>query len=158
MFSGLHWKVGIVFTLSKTIISDFWTQSALTHTAVSTLNSTELLQHCRKLTFSLLYFLAQNWNWGSWSLLQWSAALQHNFNCSIVLYFTVYYCISLYFTVFHCTSLYFTVLHCTSLYFTVLHCTSLYFTVLYCTSLYFTVLYCTSLYFTEIFSEVQWIT
>ena len=36
MFSGLHRKVGIVFTLSKTIISDFRTQSALTHTAVVT--------------------------------------------------------------------------------------------------------------------------
>ena len=34
MFSGLHRKVGIVFTLSKAINSDFWTQSALTHTAV----------------------------------------------------------------------------------------------------------------------------
>ena len=34
MFSGLHRKVVIVFTLSKTIISYFWTQSALTHTAV----------------------------------------------------------------------------------------------------------------------------
>ena len=35
MFSGLDRKVGRVFTLSKTIISDFWTQSALTHTAVA---------------------------------------------------------------------------------------------------------------------------
>ena len=34
MFSGLYRKVGIVFTLSKTIISDFWTQAALTHTAL----------------------------------------------------------------------------------------------------------------------------
>ena len=34
MFSGLHRKVGIVFILSKAIISDFWTQSALTHTAL----------------------------------------------------------------------------------------------------------------------------
>ena len=37
MFSRLHRKVRIVFTLSKTIISDFWTQSALTHTAMTTL-------------------------------------------------------------------------------------------------------------------------
>ena len=35
MFSGLHRKVAIVFTLSKIIISDFWTQSALTHTAMA---------------------------------------------------------------------------------------------------------------------------
>ena len=34
MFLVLHRKVGLVFTLSKTIISDFWTQSALTYTAV----------------------------------------------------------------------------------------------------------------------------
>ena len=34
MFSVLHRKVGIVFSLSKTIISDFWTQSDLTHTDV----------------------------------------------------------------------------------------------------------------------------
>ena len=36
MFSVLHRKVGSVFILSKTIISDFWTQSALTalHCAV----------------------------------------------------------------------------------------------------------------------------
>ena len=34
MFSVLHMKVGIVFTWSKTIISDFWTQSSLTHTAL----------------------------------------------------------------------------------------------------------------------------
>ena len=34
MFLVWHRKVGVVFTLSKTIISDFWTQSALTHTAV----------------------------------------------------------------------------------------------------------------------------
>ena len=30
----LHMEVGIVFTLSKTIIFNFWTQSALTHTAL----------------------------------------------------------------------------------------------------------------------------
>ena len=34
MFLVLHRKVGIVFTLSKAIISDFWTKSTLTHTAV----------------------------------------------------------------------------------------------------------------------------
>ena len=32
MFLGLQRKVGIVFTLSKAIISGFWTQSTLTHT------------------------------------------------------------------------------------------------------------------------------
>ena len=34
MFWVLHRKVGIVFTLSKTISFDFWTQSALTHSGV----------------------------------------------------------------------------------------------------------------------------
>ena len=34
MFSELLRKVGFVFILRKTIISDFWTQSALTNTAL----------------------------------------------------------------------------------------------------------------------------
>ena len=35
MFLVLHKKVGSVPTLGKTIISDFWTPSALTHTAMA---------------------------------------------------------------------------------------------------------------------------
>ena len=45
MFLVLHRKVGIVFTLSKTIISDFWTQSTLTHTALHTAYSTLYTKH-----------------------------------------------------------------------------------------------------------------
>ena len=37
MFSVLHRTVGIVFAFSKAIISDFWTQSTLTHTAMNEL-------------------------------------------------------------------------------------------------------------------------
>ena len=46
MFFVLHRKVGIVFTLSKTIISDFWTQSALTYTAVIQLVSNLISDKC----------------------------------------------------------------------------------------------------------------
>ena len=49
MFLVLHRKVGIVFTLRKTIISDFWTQSALTHTALQSSaeqHTTNKGQHC----------------------------------------------------------------------------------------------------------------
>ena len=48
MFSGLHRKVGIVFTLSKTIISDFWTQSALTHTALLRPKNICVCQFCAR--------------------------------------------------------------------------------------------------------------
>ena len=41
MFSVLHRTVGIVFAFSKAIISDFWTQSTLTHTAMNELINDE---------------------------------------------------------------------------------------------------------------------
>ena len=46
MFLVLHRKVGIVFNLSISILSDFWTQSTLTHTALAVLKHfTAVLQH-----------------------------------------------------------------------------------------------------------------
>ena len=44
MFLVIYRKVRSVFTLSKTIISDFWTQSALTHTAVYSIHCTPYME------------------------------------------------------------------------------------------------------------------
>ena len=56
MFSGLHRKVAVVFTLSKTIIYDFWTQSALTHTGLGEPPPVSLLSWSRG-------GLVINWEW-----------------------------------------------------------------------------------------------
>ena len=62
MFSVLNRKVETIFTLSKTIISDFWTPSTLTHTAL----------HCSRL---LHLAIACQWNTLLYSTLYCTALL-----------------------------------------------------------------------------------
>ena len=69
MFSRLHTKVGIVFTLSKTIISDLWTQSALTHTV-----------QCSKLQCSALNYSAP-----SYSALHLYKCFWHLIHCNMLM-------------------------------------------------------------------------
>ena len=45
MFLVLHRKFKTIFTLSKIIISDFWTPSTLTHTALSHCHTITLHRH-----------------------------------------------------------------------------------------------------------------
>ena len=44
MFLVFHRKVGTIFTLNKTTISDFWSQSTLTHNALHCNAQSDVLQ------------------------------------------------------------------------------------------------------------------
>ena len=53
VFSVLHRKVGIVLILNKTIVSDFWTQSALTHTALGQISRRVTMSVCLSVWMSV---------------------------------------------------------------------------------------------------------